>query len=67
MSLKPTPIFRIERESTKSTSEEASGEIKRRKRIPAKHYRVTTDYERANIVQLILRGGFSIKEVKIKL
>ena len=66
MSKKPTPIFLIENENTKATSEELLKPTRAKKRNPCKHYRVTTDEERVLLVQHILGQGLTIKEVKTK-
>ena len=64
MSNKASPIFLIESTATKATREMSTQENKPKKRIPCKHYKVTSDEERALLVQKILGKGLTIKEVR---
>ena len=63
MSNKALPIFLIENSSTKATCEMFAQGCKPKKRIPCKHYKVTSDGERALLVKKIIEQGLTIKEV----
>ena len=63
MASKTTPIFLIQTITTNAITGVAVPQTKNKKRVPAKHYKVTSDEERAVLVQKILGQGLTIKEV----
>ena len=63
MASKITPIFLIQGNTTNATTGVAVPQTKNKKRIPAKHYKLTSDEERAVLVKRILGQGYTIKEV----